>query len=124
MSSPASELLVENLHETTSRLRSWMTGLMPQFAPTGSRPRGATPEQIAGILSELVRAGQWLRSLPENKDHALERELTEYRDTVEHLRELLPLIHSTLLEERARLELERARVESAAEWARRSRQTL
>jgi hypothetical protein len=50
--------------------------------------------------------------------------LSEYRSSVERLRTLLPSIHSTLLEERARLERERARVQSAANWACRSRQTL
>jgi hypothetical protein len=43
---------------------------------------------------------------------------------VEQLRELLPFIQSQLLRERARLEDQRTRVQSAAEWARASRQTL
>jgi len=50
--------------------------------------------------------------------------LSAYRKQVERLRVLLPSIHQTLLGERARLEQERARVTSTAEWARRSRQTL
>ena len=62
--------------------------------------------------------------MPQERNAALEQELSDYRQNVEQLRELLPLIHRTLLNERARLEQERARVESAAEWARRSHQTL
>jgi len=116
------------LRETNIRLRVWLDSLFPEATqPERSSsipPRAATPQQMAGLLSELMRAGQCLRSLPSEKDAALDQELSEYRASVERLRTLLPSIHSTLLEERARLERERARVQSAAEWASRSRQTL
>jgi predicted nucleic acid-binding Zn-ribbon protein len=76
------------------------------------------------LLSELLRAGEWLRARPEHRDAELEHELSEYRKQVERLRSLLPFIHRALLRERARLEQERERVQAAAEWARGSRQTL
>jgi len=79
---------------------------------------------MSGLLSELMRAGEWLRELPPDRDSALEQELSAYRRNVERLRDLLPAIHSALLAERARLESERARMTSAAAWARGSRQTL
>lgn len=119
-----------NLHETNARLAGLLDSLLldrmppPNPAPLNASPRAATAQQMATLLSELMRAGQWLRSLPCEKDAALERELSEYRQQVERLRVLLPSIHQTLLGERARLEQERARVVSAAEWAQRSRQTL
>ncbi|HXY78126.1 MAG TPA: hypothetical protein VEH47_04890 [Candidatus Acidoferrales bacterium] len=116
--------LVENLRETNSRLGFWLENLLPDQTLSSARPRTATPQQMTGILSELMRAGEWLRQLPPDKDPDLERELSDYRRKVERLRDLLPLIHNALLQERARLEQQRARVESAAEWARRSRQTL
>ena len=81
-------------------------------------------EQMAGLLSELMRAGAGLRSLPREQSPELEQELSVYRKNVDRLRELMPSIHATLLQERARLENERGRLESAAEWARSSRQTL
>jgi hypothetical protein len=40
------------------------------------------------------------------------------------LRDLLPSLHRQLLAERSRLEAQRSRVQSAAQWARASRQTL
>ncbi len=55
---------------------------------------------------------------------SLDWELGQYRKNVEQLRTLLPSIHGALLRERARIEQERARVQTAAEWAQRSRQTL
>ncbi|MGP0020480.1 MAG: hypothetical protein ACLPHP_18070 [Candidatus Sulfotelmatobacter sp.] len=120
--------LAQNFHETNVRLALLLDSLIPDRTPSepllNPPPRAATPQQMAALLSELMRAGQWLRSLPCEKDATLERELSEYRKQVERLRMLLPSIHQTLLGERARLEQERARVVSAAEWARSSRQTL
>jgi len=120
----SSDRLVENLRETNSRLSFWLENLLPDQTPSSARPRAATPQQMSGLLSELMQAGEWLKHLPPEKDPVLERELTDYRRNVERLRDLLPLIHSTLLQERARLEQQRARVASAAEWARGSHQTL
>jgi hypothetical protein len=116
--------LAENLHEINSRLRVLLTSVAPDPAPPNSELHAATPQQMAGLLSELMHAGQWLRALPSDKGPELEQELGEYRKNVEHLRVALPSIHNTLLRERARLEQERARVASAAAWAGGSRQTL
>jgi hypothetical protein len=129
---PAPAELAESFHQTNARLAFFLDSLLPEVAtiglplnaPSSPAPRAATPQQMAALLSELMRAGQWLRSLPSEKDAALEQELSEYRKQVERLRTLLPSIQQTLLGERARLEGERARVVAAAEWARRSRQTL
>jgi hypothetical protein len=113
--------LTQALHETNTRLRSSLARLLPDSA---SAPLPATPQQMGELLSELMKAGQWLRTLPAEKPPALEPELCEYRKHVERLRDLLPSIHGALLRERARLEQERARVRSAREWVDRSRQTL
>ena len=116
--------LIESFHQTNGRLRFWLDSITPAEAQTATEVRAATPQQMAGLLSELMRAGQRLRTLPAEKGAELELELTEYRKNVERLRDFLPAIYNALLRERARLEQERARVQSAAEWARRSRQTL
>jgi hypothetical protein len=115
--------LAENFQQTNARLAFFLDSLLPDLTPDPAR-RAATPQQMAALLSELMRAGQWLRSLPSEKDAELEQELSEYRKQVERLRTLLPSIQQTLLGERARLEQERAQVVSAGEWARRSRLTL
>jgi hypothetical protein len=97
------------------------------MVPGSGQPATITPEYIAALLSELLRAGAGLRAepLPANgEDPELDRELEKYRTHVEQLRELLPGIHSQLLAERARLEAQRTRVRSASDWARASRQTL
>ncbi len=147
----APDRITEHLHETNSRLCVWLEDLVPDADPesggksiakSGGEPgassvvasgvaaqslaaRVATPRQMAGLLAELMRAGQCLRELPgeEDRDPALAIEVNQYRKNVERLRDLMPSIHGALLRERARLEQERARVESAAEWMRRSRET-
>jgi hypothetical protein len=94
--------------------------------PVGN-PVPVKPEQLAAILSELLKAGAALRAQPLpaiGADPELDFELARYRRHVERLRDLLPSIHSQLLLERARLEAQRSRVRAAAEWARASRQTL
>jgi hypothetical protein len=113
-------LLTRNLRQANSRIGLLLAGV----ALNSSVPQAVTPQQMSGLLTELMRAGQWLRELPRENDPALEQELSAYRENVLRLREMLPRIHRALLEERTRLESERARVELAAEWARRSRQTL
>lgn len=115
--------LSHNLRDTNHRLRFWLDSMVP--GP--GQPTGAMPEHMAALLSELLRAGAGLRAKPlpaKGEDPELEAELETYRSHVVRLRELLPSIHSQLLGERARLEAQRTRVQSAAEWARASRQTL
>jgi len=114
-------IVPQDLRETNRRLSFWLDSLDHQ------RPAVATPEQMAGLLSELLRTGAWLhaQSLPAfGSDPQLNLELECYRGNVERLRELLPSIHRQLLAERARLETQRARVRSAVEWAHASRQAL
>jgi len=124
MPSLRSDELAHDLHEANGRLGILLDSLRPVPAEPAFPVRAATPQQMSALLSELMRAGQWLRALPESSDAALEQELSQYRTLVERLRDLLPSIHEALLEERARLERERDRVRSASEWAHGSRQTL
>lgn len=120
----ASCQIAQQLHECNARLDSWLDGLVPEETTACPQPRPATPHQMSGLLSELMRAGGWLRSLPSERDPELQQELMVYRKNVERLRDVMPSIHAALLRERARLEQDRGRVESAAAWARSSRQTL
>jgi hypothetical protein len=109
------------LRETNQRLSLWLDSLVLDHRD----PAVATPQQMMGLLSELLRAGEWLRTgLPAERDAELAAELDAYHKNVERLHKLLPSIQRRLLEERARLEAERTQLEASAEWARASRQTL
>lgn len=123
MPSLAPDELIHNLHETNGKLGVLLDSL-PAPSQPGAGLRPVSRQQMALLLSELMRAGDWLRALPEPKDAGLKRELGTYRKLVGRLRDLLPSIHQSLLEERARLERERDRVRAASEWVRGSRQTL
>jgi hypothetical protein len=116
----------ESLRESNCRLRFWLDNILHNMVP-GDEQLHVTPEHMTALLSELLRAGAELRAQPipaRGSDPALDQELETYRGHVERLRALLPAIHTHLLAERARLEAQQARVRSAAEWARASRQTL
>jgi len=115
--------LLLSLRDTNRRLGPWLDSITSR----PGNPAAATPEQLTAVLSELLRVGALLRAQPlppHGDDPDLDGELAQYRLQVERLRALLPSIHRHLLAERARLEAQRARVRSAAEWARASRQTL
>jgi len=120
----AARKLAQELNETNQRMRFLLDSLSLPGGSAGLSARIASPEQMSALLSELLRAGQWLRSRPQESDAELEQEFSEYRKQVERLRALLPSIHSALLSERTRLEQERERVRAAAAWASASRQTL
>jgi hypothetical protein len=116
------------LRESSSRLRRWLEILNARSDSSSESPSSASPvpmpDQMSGVLSELLRAGEYLRSRPRESNPDLEDELADYRHHLMRLRDHLPLIHRALLNERGRLEHERERVRAAAEWARVSRQTL
>jgi hypothetical protein len=111
------------LRETNHRLPNWLDCIVARREQAAA----VTPEQMSGLLSELMKAGEGLRAEPipaRGVDPELDEELEKYRLNVERLQRMLPAIHSQLLVERARLEYQRARVQAAAEWARASRETL
>ena len=114
---------LQSLRDANRRLHSWLGSMVASH----DQPAHITPDLIAALLSELVRVGAGLRAHPlptKGNDPELDGELATYRGNVERLRELLPSIHTQLLIERARLEAQWARIHSAAQWARASRETL
>jgi hypothetical protein len=115
--------LLQDLRDVNRRLRVHLESI----AIRQQNARAVTSQQMSALLSELLSVGAGFRAQPlpvPGNDLELDGELREYRRQVERLRDLLPSIHRELLAERARIELQRARMQSAAEWARASRQTL
>jgi len=112
----------QHLRDSNERLHRRIEGLAAELSLP--HPHPARPQEIDALLSELRSNGAWLRTLPPPREPELEEELSTYRQLIERLRDLLPAVQATLLEERARIERERSRVASALEWARRSRETL
>ena len=120
MNLAAQDQLATELRHANDRLRRWLQNLAPE---TNARP--ASPLQINALLGELLKAGERLRAgFPSAPDPELDSEICDYRRNLEQLRDLMPFIQTQLLKERARLEQERTRLESAGQWAQGSQQTL
>ena len=115
----AGDLLARDLREANQRLVGRLQAL-------SRAPALIPPEQMAGLLSELLRFAELRERLPDETQRTsqLQAELALYRRSVESLREVLPAIYTRLLAERSRIEAERSRLRAADEWARTSRQTL
>jgi len=118
MSSAATPPTVE-LRDLTQRLRSLL-----DILETPSSPPVLASQQIAELLSALMRAGECMRGMPEVRDDGGLRTVSAYRAQVERLRALLPSIHGALLQERARLAREQERLRSVTAWTQASQQTL
>ncbi len=112
----------EGLRAANHRLRAILNSLEGE---SGAETPAVTPEQLTGLLTELLRAGECLRSNAQGSsaDPKMVHEISEYRSTVEQLRTVLPNVQARLLTERARLEAERAHLEAAADWASASKKT-
>ena len=114
---------VQTLRDANRRIPDWLDCVVARH----EQATVVTPDQMAGLLADLLKAGEGLRAEPtpeQGVDPELDDELEKYRRNVERLQRMLPAIHNQLLMERARLESQRARVQAAAEWARASRRTL
>jgi hypothetical protein len=111
----------ESLRLANGNLRAGLSRLQAE-----SSASDLDEKDLSSLLSLLLRAGDCLRSIPPDAvpDEDLEKEISEYRSTVEQLAEVLPRIHGKLLTEKARLEIARAHVAATAAWAQTSRKTL
>jgi hypothetical protein len=119
--SMSEDQLAQNLRQTNTCLRLWLESL--ETADAQRTP--PNPRIVPELLSELLRAGEWLRDgVPAACGPELEAEVGEYRRNLGRLRSQMPAIHNHLLQERVRLEAERARLESVAAWAAGSHQSL
>ncbi len=105
-----------------NNLRAGLTRFSPE--PNPSAP--LHPEDLSGLLKELLRAGNCWRSVAPDAapDADLDNAIADYRSIVERIAEILPRIHGRLLTEKARLEIARAHVTAASAWAKASQNTL
>jgi len=105
---------VQSIQDTNQRLDVLIEILRP-----AQDSFSVTPEHMAAVLAELLRAGEWLRAgLARNAEGRMADELERYRLRLEHLRQLLSSLHAQLLTERSRLQAEKNHLEATAAWAR------
>jgi hypothetical protein len=104
---------VQALEAANRKLDFLLAVLRPAPAPFSLRP-----EDMAAVLAEVLRVGEWLRGAPARPEAGpMTEELAQYRQHLEQLQQVLPSVHAQLLVERSRLEAERAHLETAAAWA-------
>ena len=105
---------VRSLEDTNQRLELFIKILKP-----ARKSFSVTPEHMAALLAELLRAEEWLGAgLAHNAEGRMAHELERYRLHLEQLRRLLPTLHAQLLTERSRLRAEKNHLEATAAWAR------
>jgi hypothetical protein len=124
---PEVVLPVEILCQVNEYLRLALIRLRPDQKQTST----ITPLDFSDLLSQLLRAGQCLRSQPPHskaasgaESAAIEKEALEYRTHLGELFHFLPDLQARLLAERSRLELAQAHLAATAAWARANKKTI
>ena len=113
---------VETLRQVNDNLRSGLVRLCPEQKHCST----ITPQDFAGLLSNILRAAQCLQRLRTQSEAstAIEEESLEYLTNLEKLKDFLPDLRGRLLAEKSRLESAQTHVAAAAAWARASKKTL
>jgi hypothetical protein len=114
--------VVDALRHTNTRVRKLLARLRAA-AGENALPSNQDFKDLGG---ELRISAVWLGDVPPGSmaQGDLAKEIDDYRNSLEELREILPAIQKRLLCERARMEMEAAHVGAASAWANASRGTL
>ena len=82
-------------------------------------------EHLRHIRSELSACGDLLRDPGfATSDAVVHRAASEYRDCLQRLQEVLPILQSDLFTQRSQIQPEREHAEAASEWLHCSKTTL
>jgi hypothetical protein len=97
-----------------------------QFSPECKLSSSLRPEDLSGILADLLRAAECLRNRPADTEleAAFEQESFRYRKHLQELKHFLPGIQLRLLAEKVRLENARIHLAAANAWAQVRRKIL
>jgi uncharacterized membrane protein YccC len=92
-------------------------------ASVGETP-GTALQHLADLNEELAAAREVLsQALSQPANAAVEAAVAEYRDCLRRLQEVLPIVQSQLLAQRARIEPEQVHVQAAVDWVSCNAQT-
>lgn len=83
-------------------------------------------QDFSALRNEVLRVAHCMRSLPADRssDAELEKEISEYRNNLQQLAQILPLIHVGLQARRGRLEAALDHLQTVAAWADASSKSL
>src|SRR5512135_3569280 len=111
--------LKKSLHDANGKMRQMLAMLVLQDAG----PLQVTAGDLSDLLSAIQYASHQLES-HEDSAKTAKSEISEFQRNLEQMKIALPYLHSRLLAERARLELQRRHLNAAAQWAETSKGTL
>jgi len=111
--------LKQSLQDANGKMRQMLGMLVLQ----DSGPLQVSAGDLSELLSSIQYASHELAS-HEDGAKAAKSELSEFHRNLEQLKVALPHLHSRLLAERARLELQRRHLNAASHWAEASKGTL
>ncbi len=111
--------LKQSLQTANGKMRQMLGILVLQ----DSGPLQVTAGDLSDLLMSIQYASHELES-HENHAKSVKSELSEFHRNLEQLKLALPHLHTRLLAERARLELQRRHVNAASHWAEANKGTL
>ena len=111
--------LKQSLQDANGKMRQILAMLVLQ----DSGPLQVTAGELSDLLLIIQHASHQLES-HEHDTKVAKPELSEFHRNLEQLKLALPHLHSRLLAERARLELQRRHLNAASKWAETSKGTL
>ncbi len=116
---PVPDPVLAILQSANQRMEFWLSHL-----DTWSAGK-ACSDPMSELLGIILRVGEQLAPIVSGTlDVSMEAELTKYRSNLHQLQQILPTVHARLIQQRARLELERARMQQVAGWTRNVQDSL
>lgn len=117
-----SPAVIATLRQINANLRAALTRLKPEQ----THCLMIKPQDFSDLLADLLSGADCVRNAAMLSPLAAEakREMAEYRENLEALKQCLPGLHTRLLAERARLATTQVRMSAAAAWAQANKKTL
>ncbi len=116
--------LALELRQASHRMQRLLDRFSQYAPPLAQHLSVISFEQISTLISELQQSERVLRLRLGCSDTVLDQEIAEYRNQVERLRDLLPVLSEMLRGEQVRLKQQSERMRAASDWIRSSNQTV
>jgi DNA repair exonuclease SbcCD ATPase subunit len=112
--------------EILERVNAELVSAISRFQPEHAHASAIKAEEVASLRNEICRAANCLREAPGStqNDHALQQQISDFRDHLQQLKEALPALQTRLLAEQANLSKQQAQFNAAAAWIQANRKTL
>ena len=119
-------MIPSDTHDVLRQVNDSLRLSLLRLRPERNLCSSIRPQDLAGIVAQLLRAAACLRLPPANAlaRAAFEQEALAYRANLEQLKHVLPDLCLRLLAEKSRLETARTHLAAAAAWTQARRKTL